>query len=36
MQSVSDVALNLTKEEMQTAKDRFNQLDKDRKGYNFI
>lgn len=33
MQSVSEVALNLTKEEMQTAKDRFNQLDQDRKGH---
>jgi glycerol-3-phosphate dehydrogenase len=33
MQSVSDVALNLTKEEMQTAKDRFNQLDQERKGH---
>uniref|UniRef100_A0A914Q277 glycerol-3-phosphate dehydrogenase n=1 Tax=Panagrolaimus davidi TaxID=227884 RepID=A0A914Q277_9BILA len=33
MQSVSDVALNLTKEEMQAAKDRFNQLDQERKGH---
>ena len=31
--SASNVALNLTKEEMQTAKERFNQLDKDRKGH---
>uniref|UniRef100_A0A7E4WBN6 Glycerol-3-phosphate dehydrogenase n=1 Tax=Panagrellus redivivus TaxID=6233 RepID=A0A7E4WBN6_PANRE len=33
MQSVSEVALNLTREEMQQAKDRFNQLDRDRKGH---
>jgi glycerol-3-phosphate dehydrogenase len=33
MQSVSNVPLNLTKEEMQTAKERFNQLDRDRKGH---
>uniref|UniRef100_A0A183BHE4 Glycerol-3-phosphate dehydrogenase n=1 Tax=Globodera pallida TaxID=36090 RepID=A0A183BHE4_GLOPA len=33
MQSVSDVPLNLTKEEMQLAKERFNQLDKDKKGH---
>ncbi|KAE9546879.1 hypothetical protein FO519_009909, partial [Halicephalobus sp. NKZ332] len=33
MQSVSEVPLNLTKEEMQTAKDRFNLLDRDRKGH---
>lgn len=32
-QSVSEVSLNLTKEEMQAAKDRFNQLDRDRKGH---
>lgn len=31
-QSVLDVSLNLTKEEMKAAKDRFNQLDRDRKG----
>lgn len=33
MQSVSNVPLNLTKEEMQAAKERFNQLDRDRKGH---
>uniref|UniRef100_F1KVF7 Glycerol-3-phosphate dehydrogenase n=1 Tax=Ascaris suum TaxID=6253 RepID=F1KVF7_ASCSU len=32
-QSVSGVALNLTHEEMQSARERFNQLDKDGKGY---
>ncbi|CAJ0574349.1 unnamed protein product, partial [Mesorhabditis spiculigera] len=32
-QAVSNVALNLTREEMQQAKERFNQLDKDRKGH---
>ncbi|CAJ0946480.1 unnamed protein product, partial [Mesorhabditis belari] len=32
-QAVSNVPLNLTKEEMQQAKERFNQLDKDRKGH---
>ncbi|KAI1715960.1 FAD dependent oxidoreductase domain-containing protein [Ditylenchus destructor] len=32
-QSVSEIPLNLTKEEMQAAKERFNQLDKDRKGH---
>lgn len=32
-QSVSEVPLNLTKEEMQAAKERFNQLDRDRKGH---
>lgn len=32
-QSVSEVSLNLTKEEMQAAKERFNQLDRDRKGH---
>lgn len=31
--AVSNVALNLTKEEMQRAKERFQQLDKDRKGH---
>lgn len=32
-QSVSEVSLNLTKEETQIAKERFNQLDRDRKGH---
>lgn len=32
-QSISDVSLNLTKEEMQAAKERFNILDRDRKGH---
>jgi len=32
-QSVMNVPLNLTKEEMQAAKERFNQLDRDRKGH---
>ncbi|GMT28318.1 hypothetical protein PFISCL1PPCAC_19615 [Pristionchus fissidentatus] len=32
-QAVSNVALNLTKEEMQAAKTRFNQLDRDKKGH---
>lgn len=32
-QSVSEIPLNLTKEEMQVAKERFNQLDRDRKGH---
>lgn len=31
--SVSNVALNLTKEEMLAAKSRFNQLDRDKKGH---
>ncbi|CAI4225831.1 unnamed protein product [Auanema sp. JU1783] len=31
--AVSNVAVNLTKAEMQTAKERFNQLDKDKKGH---
>ncbi|CAP30965.1 Protein CBG11896 [Caenorhabditis briggsae] len=31
--AVSNAPLNLTKEEMQKAKERFNQLDKDRKGH---
>ena len=33
MQSMSSVPLNLTREEMQAAKERFNQLDRDRKGH---
>jgi len=32
-QAVSDVTLNLTKKEMQVARERFNLLDKDRKGH---
>lgn len=32
-QAVSDVALNLTKAEMQSARERFNILDRDRKGH---
>ncbi|VDL66999.1 unnamed protein product [Nippostrongylus brasiliensis] len=31
--AASNVSLNLTKEEMQAAKDRFNKLDKDKKGH---
>lgn len=34
-QAVSDMSLNLTKEEMRIAKERFYQLDKDRKGELF-
>lgn len=33
MHAASNVPLNLTKEEMQAAKERFNQLDRDRKGH---
>jgi hypothetical protein len=32
-QAISEIPLNLTREEMQTAKERFNLLDKDRKGH---
>lgn len=32
-QSMNEITLNLTREEMQAAKDRFNQLDRDRKGH---
>ena len=32
-QLAAEIPLNLTKEEMQSAKERFNQLDRDRKGH---